>query len=344
MVLLGISLIAASFCLFVYSFPPRKWLAYITMRLPSRSAAGLNTRREGPPQEKEDATRLIVENNGEFETSMKEIDEPSDDEAKTPKASPSDLIAENPVPLLNFLATETEDNDQSIKFQTAASISPKTSPAASSSSSPSAKKQSLTMQPPPRVPATSLMPPPAVKASALRPLPKLSGSLAPPPSAAASLRNNLKSTSNGLSIPASTSTLPTSKRPSRKVLLDPGHSPLDWANLIRNPKNSSLLRGAEVPPRLIKITPTQLKKQNGRKGMNAWGTYQGKVYNLTPYLKYHPGGVGELLRGAGKVGEAERLFVEIHPWVNWEAMLSECLVGILVSGDNIKAQDLEAMD
>lgn len=37
------------------------------------------------------------------------------------------------------------------------------------------------------------------------------------------------------------------------------------------------------------------------------------------------------MRGAGKVGEAERLFMEVHPWVNWEGMLGECLVGVLVS-------------
>lgn len=36
------------------------------------------------------------------------------------------------------------------------------------------------------------------------------------------------------------------------------------------------------------------------------------------------------MRGAGKVGEAERLFLEVHPWVNWEGMLGKCLIGVLV--------------
>ena len=52
------------------------------------------------------------------------------------------------------------------------------------------------------------------------------------------------------------------------------------------------------------------------------------------------------MRGAGKPGEAERLFIEIHPWVNWESMLGECMVGILV-GENEgteKETDLESMD
>ena len=71
-----------------------------------------------------------------------------------------------------------------------------------------------------------------------------------------------------------------------------------------------------------------LKSQNGRKGNDAWTSYQGKVYNISLYLPYHPGGKGELLRGAGK--DATKLFVEVHPWVNWDAILGECLVGSLV--------------
>lgn len=66
-----------------------------------------------------------------------------------------------------------------------------------------------------------------------------------------------------------------------------------------------------------------------------------------PYRKFHPGGEGELMRGAGKVGEAERLFMEVHPWVNWEGMLGECLVGLLVSegeAGGVGEGELEEMD
>jgi cytochrome b involved in lipid metabolism len=87
-----------------------------------------------------------------------------------------------------------------------------------------------------------------------------------------------------------------------------------------------------------------LKAQNGRKGCDAWTSYQGKVYNITPYLPFHPGGKGELLRGAGK--DSGKLFMEIHPWVNWDAILGECLVGILISENEANANDisLDAMD
>lgn len=82
---------------------------------------------------------------------------------------------------------------------------------------------------------------------------------------------------------------------------------------------------------LIHVSPSALRDHNGRKGKDAWGVWQGKVYNLTPYMKFHPGGVDQLMRGAGKEQEGEKLFNEVHPWVSWENMLRECLVGILVS-------------
>ena len=90
-----------------------------------------------------------------------------------------------------------------------------------------------------------------------------------------------------------------------------------------------------MPTNLIRITPSMLKYQNGRKGRDAWTVWQGKVYNITPYLPFHPGGEGEILRGAGK--DSAKLFMEVHPWVNWDGMLGECLVGILVGEGEEKA-------
>jgi cytochrome b involved in lipid metabolism len=88
-----------------------------------------------------------------------------------------------------------------------------------------------------------------------------------------------------------------------------------------------------------------LKRQTGRKGKDAWTVLGGRVYNITPYLPFHPGGEPELLRGAGRDGT--RLFGEVHPWVNYEGMLAACLVGIYVSeeegGEGGKG-DMEAMD
>lgn len=55
------------------------------------------------------------------------------------------------------------------------------------------------------------------------------------------------------------------------------------------------------------------------------------MYNIALYLPFHPGGEGELLRCAGKSGSVvDKMFMEVHPWVNWENMLGSCVVGVLV--------------
>ena len=35
---------------------------------------------------------------------------------------------------------------------------------------------------------------------------------------------------------------------------------------------------------------------------DAWSVFNGKVYNITPYLPFHPGGEKELMRVAGRDG------------------------------------------
>jgi cytochrome-b5 reductase len=52
-----------------------------------------------------------------------------------------------------------------------------------------------------------------------------------------------------------------------------------------------------------------------------------QVYNITPYLRYHPGGADILMKAAGKDGTS--LFNKYHPWVNAAALLEKCLVGLL---------------
>jgi len=61
---------------------------------------------------------------------------------------------------------------------------------------------------------------------------------------------------------------------------------------------------------------------------DAWSSFDGKVYNITPYLYFHPGGVKELMRVAGRDGT--QLFASTHAWVNVGFMLDECLVGFMV--------------
>ena len=191
----------------------------------------------------------------------------------------------------------------------------------------------MSMLPPPPPPAPKLnvpSSPPRLKAPAFSKAPPRPGNgfVRPPPSAAASLRVPVTKVLPNASLAPTSSIMPPGKQVSRKVILEPGHSPLDWAALINNPK--SHLRGKDAPGEsMLRITPSQLKKQNGRKGKDVWTVYQGKVYNITPYIPFHPGGAGEILRGSGK--DSGKLFMEVHPWVNWDGMLGECMIGILVS-------------
>lgn len=78
---------------------------------------------------------------------------------------------------------------------------------------------------------------------------------------------------------------------------------------------------------LRKIPLSELKQHKTEQ--DAWSAFNGKVYNITPYLRFHPGGVKELMRVAGRDGT--RLFMLTHSWVNIEAMIDGTMIGFLVS-------------
>ncbi|KAH9177377.1 cytochrome b5 [Lactarius sanguifluus] len=155
------------------------------------------------------------------------------------------------------------------------------------------------------IPQSTLMPPPPL------PAPRIPGP--PAPSSGSSL------------MPPPTTTRPptqaTKSKKREKVALAPGHSPLDWAAL----KTSGAdLRGGATS--LARIPPSVLRMHNKRD--DAWAAFSGKVYNITPYLAFHPGGEKELMRVAGRDGT--KLFALTHAWVNVNFMLDACLVGFLV--------------
>ncbi|KAI0550526.1 hypothetical protein F4679DRAFT_205002 [Xylaria curta] len=235
----------------------------------------------------------------------------------TPKATPTTL-ANGSVP----------------SFSLAPSAAPSLSPPASAA----AVARGASTQPnlsPSLSPNMSMPPPP--RPPKLNPLPN-SSSLAPPPRPSPRQYDRQPGTST-LAPPPTHSSKPA--KPSRKVTLEPGHSPLDWARLSNDPKVD--LRGLGPEASYIRVTPSMLKRQTGRRGKDAWTALGGRVYNISPYLPYHPGGEPELLRAAGRDGT--KLFGEIHPWVNFETMLSSCLVGLLVEeGEERSAGEMETMD
>ncbi|XP_076057085.1 cytochrome b5 reductase 4 isoform X2 [Oratosquilla oratoria] len=113
----------------------------------------------------------------------------------------------------------------------------------------------------------------------------------------------------------------TTGNPRNKTALKPGRGLMDWVRLGHSGADLTGIGG-----RLLEVTLTDLAKHNTRK--DAWIALKGKVYNVTPYMEFHPGGEDELMRGAG--ADATDLFNEVHKWVNFESMLQKCLVGRLV--------------
>lgn len=103
-----------------------------------------------------------------------------------------------------------------------------------------------------------------------------------------------------------------------RVALKPGHSLMDW---IRKCKAAEDLAG--TGGKLLKVSKEELSKHNTQD--DCWIAVHGKVYNVTPYLDYHPGGVDEMMRSAGKDGT--ELFNEVHQYVNFASMLKKCHVG-----------------
>lgn len=111
--------------------------------------------------------------------------------------------------------------------------------------------------------------------------------------------------------------------PRNKCALQPGHSLMDWIRLGNSGKD---LTGVGPMAGHMMVTANELKKHNSE--TDAWLAIRGKVFNITYYIPFHPGGVEELMKGAGK--DATTLFDQVHPWVNYEQILQKCFIGRLV--------------
>ena len=122
---------------------------------------------------------------------------------------------------------------------------------------------------------------------------------------------------------ASDITAPSKNR--EKVHLKPGRHLVDWVRLNNGitPSNNSTR----------KITAAELLLHNTK--LDCWTAYDGKVYDITNYLEYHPGGE-KIMLGAGI--DCTQLYNKYHRWVNGHAMLSNCCVGQYVGNDEAKEQ------
>lgn len=376
----GVATLVATACFVLYRFPPRTWAPEPPQPRPESNSEKQTPRPKNTAKARDDEANTRKPEVPEIKP---EPDNNNKEEEETPQTTPKASAANSPtsvleVPVLDLAAVPQPTENGSAKWPEVIPSS-HNKPLPQNTPGKVARNESTMMPPPPSPPSPPSQPTapsqPAAKAesSSLMPPPPLprqhatgqqqqqvqqsqllspgryaprpnSNSLRPPPSAAASQRGpgpQQPSSGNSLAPPAQPSLKPPKASASKRAALEPGYSPLDWAALTSNPKNN--LRGANLPPTYIRVTPSMLQARNGRKGRDAWTSYQGKVYNISPYLKFHPGGQGELLRGAGK--DSATLFLEVHPWVNWDAILGECLVGIMVSENEAEGQNiLDSMD
>jgi cytochrome b involved in lipid metabolism len=75
----------------------------------------------------------------------------------------------------------------------------------------------------------------------------------------------------------------------------------------------------------VKISQSELAQHNTK--YDCWVAYKGKVYNVTQYLAYHPGGEEIILECGGK--DCTEQYDEHHRWVNIKATIGKCQVGVL---------------
>jgi cytochrome b involved in lipid metabolism len=96
----------------------------------------------------------------------------------------------------------------------------------------------------------------------------------------------------------------------------------DWKRLLTTAKDLAQRQGAPIRR---DITIEEVKQHN--KVHDGWMILRGKVYNIGPYLHYHPGGVNIMKGILGKDGT--QLFDKYHRWVNIEGLIGPLLLGVL---------------
>ncbi|XP_017128828.1 cytochrome b5 reductase 4 [Drosophila elegans] len=118
--------------------------------------------------------------------------------------------------------------------------------------------------------------------------------------------------------------------PRNKCALKPGYSLMSWIRLCNSGADLSGTGGRVVP-----VSKTELALHN--KVDDAWMAIRGRVFNVTRYMDFHPGGVDELMRGVGR--DATKLFDEVHAWVNYPQLLGKCYVGPLKENETKPSKD-----
>ena len=103
----------------------------------------------------------------------------------------------------------------------------------------------------------------------------------------------------------------------------PGFGLHDWMTLLRRAKDLAQRKGSPIRR---DISPEEVRLHD--KPHDGWCSLRGKVYNISPYLSYHPGGDDILLSVLGR--DATALFDKYHRWINIDNLIGPLLLGTLV--------------
>jgi cytochrome b involved in lipid metabolism len=103
-----------------------------------------------------------------------------------------------------------------------------------------------------------------------------------------------------------------------KVPRKKGFGLSDWNRLVANSKDLALRNGEP----LRKIKWDEIRKHNSVH--DGWIVLKGKVYFLSPYLAYHPGGETILKNCLGK--DATAVYDKYHRWVNEDGYVDKICV------------------
>ena len=127
----------------------------------------------------------------------------------------------------------------------------------------------------------------------------------------------------------------TSKPPPRKKIPARGNgsSLVGFQNSLKQNKNPNV----SFEPGVTVLTAEEVSKH--QTPSDCWTVISGVVYNISPFMEYHPGGRAELLKGAGC--DCTALYMKYHPWVNADAVLGKLRLGKLVGPASPKAGEAE---
>ena len=113
-----------------------------------------------------------------------------------------------------------------------------------------------------------------------------------------------------------------------KVRTGPGFSQVAWL------REARALEHSRPPPR--RDLTWEEVRTHAAPG-DCWTVLRGRVYALSPYFRYHPGGERILDQGCGR--DCTRLFQKYHAWVNERLLIGSLLVGELKVEERLAAAE-----